>query len=245
MIAELTPSELGPAQPLFRQPYMEYVINALAAGNTVARVWVDAASGAESALLWEGPRFYFAGREDNPSFNGAAESLITAQLAPAPRSYLVVYHDSPHWVGKLSALFGGRPLRRAQRCFHRLDSQGIPDWRERVPDGFPIARIDRRLLSSTGIANLGQVIGEIQSGWPSIDLFLERGFGFCALRNGDEVASWCTGEYVSGRHTGIGIETVTEWQRRGLATLVASAFAAHCVAEGIEAHWDCWADNLP
>jgi GNAT superfamily N-acetyltransferase len=246
MLVELSPSELGPVLPLFQAPHLEYVINAMAAGmGPSARVRVSAASRPESALLWAGPRFYFAGRADDASFREAATRLIATQLSPPPGSYLVIHYDAPHWVETLSALFGGRPLRRAQRCLYRLDSQGIPGWRERVPDGFSIARMDRPLLSRTGLANLRAVIDEIESGWPALDLFLERGFGFCALRNGDEIAGWCTGEYASGRHIGVGIETVEKWQRRGLATLTASAFAEHCLSEGREAHWDCWADNLP
>jgi RimJ/RimL family protein N-acetyltransferase len=100
------------------------------------------------------------------------------------------------------------------------------------------------LLAATDIVNLDEVIGEIKSTWPD-DRFLENGFGFCALRNEGEIVCWCTGEYAGGRHIGIGIETVGEWRGRSLATLTASAFVEHCLSEGIEAHWDCWAHNLP
>ncbi len=157
---------------------------------------------------------------------------------------MVIYYDSAQWVDKFSAIFGGRPLHPALRCYYQLEAQGIPDWRERVPEGFTIAPIDRQLLSATGIANLDGVITEIQSTW-SVDRFLEFGFGFCALRDEHEIACWCTAEYVAGHHVGVGIETVGAWRRKNLATLTASAFTEYCLAQGIAAHWDCWADNLP
>lgn len=245
MISELTPGQLKPVLPLFRAPYMEFVINAFAAGNSPARVWVDDRLQPESAFLWEGPRYYFVGRDDNAVFNEAIGRLITTQIAPAPGSYLVIYYDSARWTEKLSGLFGGRPLHPAKRCFYRLDSQNIPDWRARVPEGFSIIPINRQLLSNTDSGNLDEVIGEIRSSWPSIDRFFEHAFGYCALRNESEIVCWCTGEYVSGRQIGIGIETVGTWRRKELATLTASAFAEQCLATGIEVHWDCWADNFP
>ena len=244
MISELTPDALQAISPLFHTPYMEFAVNALAAGNSYARVWVDTPANPASAFLWEGPRFYFTGRTDNIAFNEAVGRVITTLIKPAPGAYLVIYYDSASWVAQFPGIFADRQLHPGQRCFYRLDSQGVPDWRARVPASFSIVPIDRQLLAATAIVNLGEVIGEINSTWPD-ERFLEHGFGFCALRNENEIVCWCTGEYAGGRHIGVGIETVGEWRRKGLATLTASAFVEHCLSNGIEAHWDCWADNLP
>jgi len=87
-------------------------------------------------------------------------------------------------------------------------------------------------------------IEEIESCWPSLDLFFAKAFGFCVCTD-NAVAGWCTGEDVSGRQIGIGIETMREYQNCGLATLAAAAFVAHAVAQGITPNWDSWDDNLP
>lgn len=245
MAIELTPGAFEAAGPLFRAPYQEFVFDALVVGNAPGRLWVDDPSNPLSAFLWDtGPRFYFAGSEDDRAFNESVKQ-IAQQAAPPTGAYMVVYCDSPHWEGKLSDIFGGRPLHRAQRCMYKLGSPWIPDWRDRLPRGFSVSRIDRRLLSGSDNANLDQMVAEIQSTWPSVDRFLGSGFGYCALHGDGTIVCWCTGEYASGNHLGVGIETIAGYRKRGLATLTASAFAEHCVSMGIEAHWDCWANNLP
>jgi RimJ/RimL family protein N-acetyltransferase len=56
---------------------------------------------------------------------------------------------------------------------------------------------------------------------------------------------WCIAEYVSDGRCGMGIETIPQYQNRGLATLAARAVAAECDARNITAHWDSWKDNHP
>ena len=246
MIFELQPYAFQSASPLFGAPYLEFVINAVVAENSQGRIWVDDPSSPRSAFLWDrGARYYFAGGEDNEAFNEAVGRVVREQIGPRPGSYLVAYYASDRWERELNGVFRGLALHKAQRGFYGLHSLGISDWRERIPQGFSVAPIDRQLLSRSGTTNLDQVLGEIQSGWPSVSRFLENGFGFCMLRGDDEVACWCTGEYASRNHIGVGIETIEEYRRQGLATLTASAFAEHCLSRGIEAHWDCWADNKP
>ena len=44
---------------------------------------------------------------------------------------------------------------------------------------------------------------------------------------------------------GIGIETIEEYEGRGIATIVASEFARHALTSGRRPHWDCWVSNTP
>lgn len=245
MIFELTPDAFQIVKPLYGTPYLEYVINAMIAMNTHGRIWVDDLSDPKTAVMWdEGPRFYFTGREDNHSFNESLGQMVQ-RIMPALGSYMVVYYDAPHWEGMLSDILSNRPLHRAQRCIYKLDSMLIPDWHGRLHEDFTILPINRQLLSKSGIANIDSLVSEIQSTWPSIDRFIDNGFGFCALHGGDGIVCWCTGEYANGNHIGVGIETITDYRLKSLATLTASAFAEHCISKGIEAHWDCWLSNTP
>jgi hypothetical protein len=143
VIAALMPSALRSVPSLFCAPYMEFALIALAEGNSYARLWGDTPSNPTSAFLWEGPRFYLTGHTDNAAFNEAVREMIATQIQPALGSYLVIYYDAPRWVEQLPRIFGHRPLHDGQRCFYRLDAQGIPDWRERVPESFSIVPIDR------------------------------------------------------------------------------------------------------
>ena len=116
------------------------------------------------------------------------------------------------------------------------------EWRVKPPVGFQLRQIDRTLLSETLLKNADLVAREIRSCWNSLDDFLTRGFGYSVL-SGEEIVCWCTAEYMSNRKCGIGIETLEEYQGRGLATSAASAFVEHAVMRGITPYWDSWCEN--
>ena len=77
--------------------------------------------------------------------------------------------------------------------------------------------------------------------WPSIERFVK--FGISLVTEG-RIVCWCTSEYVSKGKCGIGIETLQEHRRRGLATIAASAFVEHCWARRIKSYWECDAENI-
>src|SRR5206468_70869 len=110
-------------------------------------------------------------------------------------------------------------------------------WRARVPVGFRVQPIDASLLGAERIKNREAVAGEICSCWNRMEDFLERGFGHAVLQ-GSEIVCWCTAECVSRGQCGIGIETLPEYQGRGLATLAASAFVEQALAQQLTPHWD-------
>lgn len=245
MCIEIAPETFGTVAPLFDTLFLHSVIKSLVAGNARGRIWVDDPTNPKSAFLWsEGSQYYVAGCEDNEAYNNGVRQVIRQEIAPAPNSFLIAYYSADGWIERLPAMFPERTVVTVPRSLYALASLNMPDWRAHVPHGFRIVPINRPLLANTHLANLAHVTGEIQSMWPSLDAFCDRAFGYCAIA-GDEIACWCTGEYVYAHHIGIGIETVAPYQRQGLATLTASAFAERCFAQNITAHWDCWARNIP
>jgi GNAT superfamily N-acetyltransferase len=132
-------------------------------------------------------------------------------------------------VPRPSANFALHPLRPGVGC----------------PSGYVIRRIEREILLSETLPGAAWLREEVGGMWPRLDDFLARGFGFCALRGEKELVGWCTAESVSAGKVGVGIAVQREHQRRGLATAMAAAFMAHCAEQGIVAHWDAWADNVP
>lgn len=92
--------------------------------------------------------------------------------------------------------------------------------------------------------NSEEIAAEIGAMWPSSEAFYRSGFGCAALANGAAVC-WCTAEYLSGDRCGIGIATMPEQRRRGIATLAAARFVAESLGRGLTPHWDCAAGNIP
>lgn len=71
-----------------------------------------------------------------------------------------------------------------------------------------------------------------------------RGPGFC-LHYGDDVAAECSAVFVAGGEAEITIQTAEAYRRRGIGTLVASAFIRQCLVQGLEPVWGCFPENTP
>ncbi len=249
MIYQLQPDELTKARPLFDD--MEYHLAPLAVIGGVAEgiVYVDNLASPNAAFVWTGHRFYLAGDPNNADFNADVRRLfedeIYSQLRAAGSEAFVLYSSSEAWESAIESVIlrGRRPLsgRRDFYAFGELDD----DWREALPEGYTVQQIDAEVVVSEQLENLEQMTEEMQSEAPSVEAFLERCFGFYALK-GDEIAGWCMSEYNWENRCEVGIETVEEHRGQGLATATASALIEHALAQGIDRiGWHCWADNEP
>lgn len=124
------------------------------------------------------------------------------------------------------------------------------DWRERVPSGFAIRRIDTdiaaRLQADLVAAGRGPWFEEV---WGSIPEFLEQGFGFVAEWEGDGapfLAANCRSTRWQGIQDGVAsiqVSTRVRFQGQGLATLVCAAFIEHCLAQGLTPEYSCEEEN--
>lgn len=213
-------------QHLFAAPHLALLVDAVAAGNSPARIWVDAADAPATALIWDGfYSFYLGGAVDRPA---EWRDLLDREVLPG-REFLKA--DAAG-----GAVLAGIKGRWRDRVFLR---GGPPP--PVAPGAFRVDPIDDDRLA---LVNGGEVRAEIAQCWPAPDDFRRAGFGFVA-HDGTTIASWCTAEYVSDGKCGIGIETVKAYQGRGLATRTAHAFVTHCAERGVTPHWDAWADNAP
>ena len=238
----LVPADCARARDLFAAPRLRLSLDALIAGNSPGTLWVDDPAAPRSALMWDGDgSVALAGDANNAAFLQEAAALIAERVLPRHRS-LKIRYGHPGWEGAMAALFPGATLSVGARVLYSFGRVALPDWRSRVPEGFAIRAVDEALLAADGLANIGRLRAEVAAHWPSVERYLARGLGYCALR-GDEVAGWCDGGLASPGKTSITIETMERYRRLGLATLMASAFLERCQREGIAPYWDAWADN--
>jgi RimJ/RimL family protein N-acetyltransferase len=235
---------LSSVLPLFASEHLQLVASAVSAGNSPGAFWVDEADQPRSAALWDKTHaLYLAWAADHAAFNDALSQFVRDTVAQAV-DVLKIYPASADWNAVIEALYPYEALYQPQRVFYRLVSLKIPDWRDRLPEGYRVSSINDNFTALTTLQNFERLREEIESCWNALADFQQQGFGFCA-HDGETIVGWCTAEYVSGRQCGIGIETVETHQRQGFATLVASAFAEHCLEHGITAHWDAWQRNMP
>ena len=252
MAYELAPGAYARVLPLidgapFR--YSALVLRAMAAGTCPGQIWVDDADHPAAALMWDQGGYYFLlGDADNNDFNSALARLIAEEVAPQAVGHgfgaFKVDYSPDGWAERVPAIFSTASLVERERVCLALDGPPLTGWAGRIPDGYELRRVDSALLASLDAPSRAALTGEIACCWRSTEDFLKQGFGFCVVR-GEVLVAWSTAEYVSGRDTGIGIETKEEYRGRGFATAAAAAFVGHCLAHGLTPYWDSWRSNAP
>ena len=98
-------------------------------------------------------------------------------------------------------------------------------------------------MAEDSLQGIEALLEEMQSERASADDFLDRSFGIIAV-HGDKLAGWCLSEYNIGDRCEVGIATMRPFQRRGIATALATAFVGQARGHGIvRIGWHAWARN--
>ena len=116
-------------------------------------------------------------------------------------------------------------------------------WQNFMPESIHLHMVDADLLANTNLKHLDTLKEEMISERPSVEDFLSKGFGVCAIHE-NELAGWCLSEYNADGRCEIGIETTSEFRKRGLATALTLAFLEHAFSHNIkEVGWHCFKRN--
>ena len=103
--------------------------------------------------------------------------------------------------------------------------------------------VDADLLAQDSLESITALREETTSERPSMEDFLAKSFGVCALHE-NALAGWCLSEYNTEGRCEIGIETVSPFRKRGLATALTLALLEHAFAKGYtEVGWHCFKRN--
>ena len=247
MLQLLQPHQYHLAAPLFRPIDYHLCLATVLDGSTPGKVWVDDPANPRSALAAFRHRFYLAGDENNPPFLSSLRDLFLDEIIPNGRREglveVVISYSTDGWGEIAAELLADKYPIHNQRKYLHSRSAPRPGWRDTIPDGFRVQRVDATLLEETHLEHIDEVRDEVCSETPTIDFFMANRFGFC-LRSTDKIVGWCMSEYNTPFKVEIGIATVPEFRRRGVARITASALMEHAYANGIqEIGWECWASN--
>src|SRR5262249_54129056 len=135
--------------PLFDQPHLGFVVDAIRAGNSPAAIWVDDERAPNSAFIWETTdSLYLGGDADNPAFNAALRNMLADSILPEGKAQRLgifkIYTADDAWTTRLPDLFQTDSLPMRERTLFRLDHahaitiQNLP--------GFHVKQLDRSLL---------------------------------------------------------------------------------------------------
>ncbi len=247
MFSPVDPADYSKVRRLFDNENTHLAPLAVLSCNASGTVYADNPADPCAALVRVGHRLHLAGIPNIPEFNLGLRRLLTEEL-PAQKTgaedMFMFYYAHAGWESAIDGLLKGRyPLKGNRHVYtFRGFRQG---WRQSLPEGFEVHRVKPQLLANKNMKHVQDLTEEILSETSSQEEFFKNRFGVC-ITHLDEIACWCLSEYNCIEGCEVGIATVPEHQRKGLATVAASALVEKAHAHGISRiGWHCWADNKP
>jgi GNAT superfamily N-acetyltransferase len=237
-VYELPPDLFERARPVLGHPPADMAyIDAGLRGINPARIFVDD-PGRPTAALMTRTYEYFVG--------GTLDTSIAEFIRDAPLEALVwgdfygfVAVNAP-WNDQLRTLHP--ELETIGRRSFRFDPERIGivrGWAERVPDGLTLVLLTAELAEMAD-REMPEIIGLLWSGYEG---FAEHGFGALVL-DGDRPVATTYAVAVGGGEANVGVMTVADYRRRGLATLCSQACIEMAYERGLVATWDCDEPNV-
>jgi GNAT superfamily N-acetyltransferase len=230
------------------QPGM--VLASVIEGNTEAQLWYTSQPDNNVVcFLWDKGNnvFYLAGQlvlsETIKDLASLINTYVKEKAVKEGLSYFKVKALSSSLENSIADIFQNIPLHKTNKLFYTFRAKRVKTIPDPGLEGIQYHPIDADFLEEGQFENNHYVKSEIEWMWPSLERFLEKGFGTAAVIDAS-IICWCTAEYVSKSKCGIGIEVIDEFQNKGIATATAAHFLEHCMNQNIVAHWECDKDNI-
>lgn len=243
LIYRLDETQFGKVREIFKDQKDHAVINAIIYRNNPGNIYVDNLDEPRTVLIWAKNEICFlAGAYDNEDFNNSLDKLISESLAPEAMEIDDTYFQvqaipEDKWNPILEAKLAHRLPKKYYRWAFAFESdryKTLESWRDKIPEGYSIRKIDKSILD---IDRDNIVKKEVGKFWASFNDFLSKGVGFCAL-HGRRVVSTCISAFVSGNKFEISINTYSlKYRKKGLATILARVFIDYCIENN---KLPCW-----
>jgi RimJ/RimL family protein N-acetyltransferase len=244
MIRELNKRNYPRVRSLFEELEWNLITRAVIEGTSPGKIYVNHDENPRTAFMCTVEGYYLAGAANNDEFNTALNTLIFGRLfagdtvRKGETDVAIGFHPDS-WAPNMATIFRGRDPLIATRRHYVCTELELDHWRDQVPAGFQVQRIDEELLQTPHLEVPEHVTSWMRTNWGSTSDFFRRGFGFCTLR-AQRIVSWSLADCVSGRGCEIGIRTHEHYQRRGLATLTAAAAVDYALSSGFsQVGWHC------
>jgi len=250
MMEELSECRIKEYAKYFPGSQPSMVLASVVEGNTEAQLWYTfQPDNNVVCLLWDKGNnvFYLAGQLVLPETIKDLASLINTSVKERAikerLSYFKVKTLSSSLENSIPEIFQNTSLHKTNKLFYTFRAERVKAIPNPRLGGVQYHPIDANILEEGRFENNHYVKSEIEWMWPSLERFLEKGFGTVAVVD-TRIICWCTAEYVSKSKCGIGIEVIDEFQNKGIATATAAHFLEHCLNQNIVAHWECDKDNI-
>jgi len=154
-----------------------------------------------------------------------------------PIAYLQVASSNPlasHWLSKHYSAF---IIHRGERVLYTYRGGPLSI----KSDTSHLEVISRDLLRRK-LNNQDGLVNEITSLWGSVESFLDRGFGICALKD-QTLLGWAASETVSKTACGMVMATGSTYRNHDLGIIMGQAFVNESLDKKIQPFINLWADD--
>jgi RimJ/RimL family protein N-acetyltransferase len=245
MLKELRTDNYGLARSLFDPIGYNLTIESILTGLSPGSIYVDDPDNPRVALTWTQSRVFLSGHaQDEATLLALQRTLYEVFYPDAVISGMVAFtlHYTPGWERLIERVLAEKHLMPDIRHYYELDSSGM-GMRSVLPAAYELKSVNGKILTNSGLEHLDDLIAEMQSERPSVEDFLARSFGYCAIYD-ESIVAWCMSEYNCGDCCEIGIFTDESHRRLGLAAATATAVFVHASKQGIyNIGWHCWESN--
>lgn len=241
---EMSKKHAEQAEIIFREMNHHVSVQGVLRGELPGTV--ELSEDGASAMLTSPQGIFFGGSADNVLFlqmmNVKLRELILPQLyADRELDYVVFYPNREEWENGIEIALQDLYSMRSGRLTLTHNLERV----EETPAEGVVA-VDASLLRQDW-AGVDGIIQEILKGWPSIEAFLNRGFGCAALTETDQgtaVIAWCLTDWVVGDVCEFGIETDAAYRLQGWGHKTAAGALALAKRREIRrVGWQCWYSN--
>ena len=247
---ELAQPHFEKARSLFDGFDYSLSIHAAIEGSSPGRIFVDNLERPRTAFALTVEGYLLTGDHTDPAVLEALRRLLAEQIFTGKvyvngdeSMSLAVYPQT--WEAQLPTLIPTHEVEKIAR-YQYLCRAVLFDWRQHLPEGYTVRRVDRSVLNDPRIVfpEGARDWFNIEAMWGSVDNFLNKGRSFCVLHD-HQVVAWCTPDCVAGDRIDIGIFTDPDHRRHGLAGVAVAATVEHCLNDGFSAvGWHCNAGNV-
>ncbi len=242
----LHPNSYELIRPILLDMDIHLIGRSILAKQTPAQIFVDNMEHPKALFAQAGHRYILAGDPEIDSFNLGIQKMFANVIYPRAlaegQEGFAIYYDSEAWQEKMEAILVDKEIIHADREYYACKELKYK-WQDFLPEGFHLQLIDAVLLANTNLKHLDTLKEEMTSERPSVEDFLAKSFGVCAIHE-NELAGWCLSEYNADKRCEIGIETTSDYRQRGIATALTLAFLEHAFSHGVnEVGWHCFKRN--
>lgn len=217
------------------------------AGNSAGEIWVDNLENPSFALVYSEPvgGFSILGKFNNQEgylrFKSFAEGELFKELKANDTTTFEFSVDLISIEEDILKLFDQYDINVEQELTYMREPIQKVEIINKAPN-YDFLEVNEKCISND-FANRDFMYNRILEAWGSIEEYLKHGTGFIAVEN-NKIISIILGTAYYDKKLAIDIETLEEYQKKGIATKLTELLINNCKNKNVTAYWNCMKSNI-